>query len=147
MADAVEAESAWKAGGTTSRGREKTRAEASLGVVLPPVHATCTWVWGSDAGSTRWSCSGWEGGVQGIECWRKTPYLGAPTSSYTWTSPDQTLESGGEFFVPKLWDFPDFLNGFYRGSSPFYQGPLGSTPLAPRSGRLTTPFNGPFNPL
>eukprot|EP00955_Chlamydomonas_euryale_P073595 361791-Chlamydomonas_euryale.AAC.10 len=31
-------------------------------------------------------------------CWSiKTPYLGAPTSSYMWTSPDQALEPGGEF--------------------------------------------------
>jgi len=33
-------------------------------------------------------------------CWRKTPYLGAPTSSYMWTSPDQALEPGGEFCGP-----------------------------------------------
>eukprot|EP00955_Chlamydomonas_euryale_P061997 358262-Chlamydomonas_euryale.AAC.11 len=33
-------------------------------------------------------------------CWRKTPYLGAPTSSYMWTSPDQALKPGGEFCVP-----------------------------------------------
>jgi len=32
-----------------------------------------------------------------VRCWRKTPDLGAPTSSYMWTSPDQALEPGGEF--------------------------------------------------
>eukprot|EP00955_Chlamydomonas_euryale_P079149 363257-Chlamydomonas_euryale.AAC.10 len=41
----------------------------------------------------------WAGGHV-LLCWRKTPDLGAPTSSYTWTSPDQALEPGGEFCVP-----------------------------------------------